>query len=174
MTNENKQQQYTVSRTKRCSRIRASGPRCSNEYYNALINTALYNPKLSSKESNDSRYHNRLSVAHSETISQSVRSQAIEDLRLHGQSLTNRWVSTTIETFQQAHCYIYNSQNNICNCPTDWLICLCQNVYLLKKRQRHQYPHYQKNHYLHQRPFSTEKSGLSLQDNTTMPYGFGT
>ena len=98
----------------RNSRIRAPAPRRSNEYYNALINTTLYNLKLGSKEAHKARHKARLSVVHSETtISQSVRQEAAKDLRLHGQSLTNRKVSNELPKFKY-HCV----------CPTNWLICL--------------------------------------------------
>ena len=87
MTKDQNNKQSTPHQS--CSRIRASAPRRSNEYYNALINTILYNPRLGSKESHDSRYQARLSIVHSETESHSIRSHAARDLRLHGQSFTN-------------------------------------------------------------------------------------
>ena len=109
MTKDNQQHtQYTVPRTKRCSRIRASAPRRSNEYYEALINTVLYTPKLGSKEAHEARYQARLSVVHSETSSQAVRQEAARDIRLHGQSITRR------------------KAKELCLCPNDWLICLCK------------------------------------------------
>ena len=109
----------------RNSRIRASASRRSNEYYNALINTTLYDSQLGSKEAHEARHQARLSVVHSETTT-AIRQEAIRDLQLHGQSLTNLRVATTIETFQpqETHYYVRNSHNNTCNCPTNWLICL--------------------------------------------------
>ena len=108
--------QNKVPRTKRCSRIRASAPRRSNEYYNALTK-ANYDPKLGSKESHEARYYSRLLVLHSEIKHQPSQlvQEAAKDLYLHGQSLTKRRVASTIETFN----------NNSCNYPHDWLICLC-------------------------------------------------
>ena len=106
-----KDQNNNIPRTKRCSRIRASAPQRSNAYYEALINTALYTPKLGSKEAHEARYQARLSVVHSETTTtQSIRQEAARDLRLHGQSITRRTVKAI----------------NNCECPNDWLICLCK------------------------------------------------
>ena len=107
MTKDNKQQQYNVPRTKRCSRIRASATRRSKEYYNALINTALYDPKLHWKESHDLRHQPRLAVVHSETNTTKIRQEAAKDLLLHGQSLTRRTV-----------------KSNHCECLIHDLICL--------------------------------------------------
>ena len=118
-------------RTNHYSKIWASAPQRSNEYYKALINTALYDRKLGSQESHESRHQVRLSIAHSEISSEEQRrlsTEARKDLRLHGQS-TTRWVATTIETFQpqkqKDHCYLCNSHDNTCNCPINWLIWLC-------------------------------------------------
>ena len=98
----------------RTSRIRASAPPRSKEYYEALINTALYTPRLGSKEAHEARYQARLSVVHSETTTK-VRQEAARDLRLHKQSLTRRTVKTEPT----------KTPSN-CECPHDWLICLCK------------------------------------------------
>ena len=89
------------------SRIRATNKPRSNEYYNALINTTLYDPRLGSKESHEARKQARLAVLHSESNTK-IRQEAAKDLRLHGQSLTRRTAKA------------------LCVCPSDWLICLCK------------------------------------------------
>ena len=85
--------QNKVRRTQHCSRIWASAPRHYKEYYNSLINTTLYNLKLRSKESHNSRHKVKIIIAHSETNGK-VQQEAIKDLKLNSQSLNVRPVST--------------------------------------------------------------------------------
>lgn len=51
------------------SMIREAAKPRKGEYYDALINTSLYDPRLGSKEAHESRHQARLTVLHSENTS---------------------------------------------------------------------------------------------------------
>jgi hypothetical protein len=76
----------------RRSRIAQENKPRTNEYYSALINTTLYDPRLGSEEAHNSRHKARIEVLHSED--RTLAQEAAKDLRLHSRSLVTRRVTS--------------------------------------------------------------------------------
>jgi hypothetical protein len=115
-------------RNQKKSRIAQENKPRTNEYYNALINTTLYDSRLGSEEAHESRHKARLQVLHSENTPTHIAQEAAKDLRLHGRSLVTRRVTpliTSIPSFQKVSDYDEGIfLLTCCNCLLIDLICL--------------------------------------------------